>query len=433
MSFLRLYAESNLLQIASYAIQLISSIILARSLGPEGKGAYSAALAIQEIVFYLFLFGVGNGILYAAAKKQEKAPEIAFQAILISLFNGTLSALVLVLLGVFKNPLVRNLEPVFLFLVAPAALTAVFLSNMNYLLMARGGIREAYFINFLSSTIQCLLFVAAWISGKLNVFSALFLFAASNFLIAAIQFYVIAKIIGFKPIFSLELIKDILFISRKAYFISLMGYIIVRSDLVILNSIRGNYEVGIYSVAAALASKMLILTSPISHILAPRTIKEPEAQVEFLLKVSRTLVFFLSLLLFVADVLYYPAVYVLYGKEFVKSIVPFLILNPGILFLSLANTIYPYFLSRGLPAITLIAPFSAATANIFLNIILIPYFGYNAAAFTSSLSYLIYYVIFLGYFLKMEKKKLKEALIPRSEEIVTIFRRIYKNLPEVKL
>lgn len=424
MSFLRLYAESNLLQIASYAVQLISSIILARALGPEGKGAYSAAIAIQEIVFYLFLFGIGNGILYAAAKKKEKAPEIAFQAILISLFNGTLSALVLILLGVFKNPLVRNLEPVFLFLVAPAALTAVFLSNLNYLLMGKEKIREAYFVNFLSSTIQCLLFVAAWALGWLNVFNALFLFSASNFLIAAIQFYLVVKKIGIKPAFSSEIIKEILFISRKAYLISLMSYIIVRSDLIILNSIRGNYEVGIYSVAAALASRMLILTSPISNILAPRTIKEPEAQVDFLLKVSRVLVFAMGLLLLFADILYYPAVYLLYGKEFVSSLIPFLILNPGILFLSLANTIYPYFLSRGLPKISLIAPLTAAAANIALNIILIPYFGYNAAAFTSSFSYLIHYFMLLSSFLKTEKRKLKEALIPGKEEIGEFFQRL---------
>jgi O-antigen/teichoic acid export membrane protein len=203
-----------------------------------------------------------------------------------------------------------------------------------------------------------------------------------------------------------------------------MAYIIVRSDLVILNSIKGNYEVGIYSVAAALASKMLILTSPISNILAPRTIKEAEAQVEFILKVSRTLVFAMSLLLLIVDILYYPAVYVLYGKEFTKSMVPFLILNPGILFLSLSNTVYPYILSRGLPKISIIAPFSAATANIFLNIILIPYFGYNAAAFSSSLSYLIYYSLILRYFLKNERKKLRDAILPEKQEIAELLTRI---------
>lgn len=428
MSFLRTFLESNASQLLSNVFQLITSILIARYLGPSGKGAYSSTIAIEEIILYLFLFGIGNGILYSASKRKSEIKKINFHASFLSIISGVLASGVIVLLSLTENPIVKNLNPVYLLLISPLPLIAIWFSNFNYFLMSQEKYRLVYFLSWFSSALQLVFIIFAIVLGKLNIYTAFIILISANAIPLLIQLAYAYRTFGISFGLNKEIIKEIFFISRKSYFISLMIYIIVRSDLIILNSIRGNYETGIYSISAALASKMLILTSPITAILAPKAIRDLKSQIEFQKKVFRNLLFFFTGLIVLADILYIPAVKILYGQQFVKSFSSFLILNPGILFFSLVNSISPYFLAKGIPLISLISPLASATLNIVLNLILIPYFGYNAAAFTSSLSYFLHFSLLTWYFIREEKVALRELFVPQKDEILYIFKKLASRL-----
>ncbi len=425
MSFLRLFVETNSVQVISNIIQLITSIILARGLGATGKGAYSATQAILEIITYLFLFGLGTSILYAGSRYRDKKSVVAFLAAFFSFFTGIFAALAIIMLATTKNPVVSNLRPEYLLIVAPVALFAIFQSNLTYLLYSQEKYRQANLRIVISNIVMLIFFAVLYFSGKMTVKSALFATLAANIVSALFYLVVVVRQIGIEPVLDKVLIKQMLSLSLKSYLISLMGYIIVRSDLIILNSIKGNYETGIYSIAGALAGKFLLIGSSINTIISPRVIKDPESQFQFQLKATRILAFFMFFVIFLADILYYPAVYTLYGKEFTKSLVPFLILNPGIIALCLNSSLFPYFTSRGLPQISIFAPFTAATLNIVLNLILIPYFGYNAAAATSSLSYITQLIILAGYIIKKENVTFSMMFRPQKQEIIELFNRFF--------
>jgi O-antigen/teichoic acid export membrane protein len=431
MSFLRYFAETNFTQIISNIIQLITSVIITRELGRAGKGAYSASYALMEIVVYLFIFGVGQSILYAGSKFKEKTPRVAFHAALFSFFFGSLAGLTLVILASTNTPLTRNLKDEYVLVIAPLAVMSIFFSNFSYLLISQQRYRMNNFLNLMSASSQLLFLLILVFLNSLTIYTGLLVLNISSGLALLIQLVYVYREFGFIPKIDPELIKTMFRVSYKAYFITLMNYIILRSDLVLLNSIKGNADTGIYSISAALAGKMLLFSSPVYYILSPRVISSPKENLSLQAKVARNLVFFMTSLLIIADLLYAPAVRILYGSQFVISWQPFLILNIGILFLSTTNALSPYFVSKGYPPISILTPLIAAATNVILNLLLIPFWSYNAAALTSSISYLIYYLVFAGYISKNEGIALKDFLIPRRYEVVELINRIFGSLKSI--
>lgn len=429
--FIRLFFETNSAQLISNIIQLLASIIIARGLGPAGKGAFSATQAILEIVIYLFLFGFGRSILYAGSKYAERKSTVAFLASFYSFLTGVTASGVIVFLSLVQNAIVKNLNPIYLLIVAPVAVLAIIQSNFTYLLYSQEMYRQANIRNILANLILFLFYAILFVTGKMNVQSALFVTLAAN--IVSVTFYitVVNRKIGFKFNFDRSLMSEMLRLSLKSYFISLMAYIIVRSDLIILNSIKGNYQTGIYSIAAALAGKFLLIGSSVSSILSPRVIRDPSKNFAFILKVTRTLLVFMIVTVIIADLAYYPAVVLLYGKEFGKSLIPFLILNPGIIALCLNSSLFSYFTARGFPPVSIIAPFAAASLNIILNLILIPHYGYKAAALTSSVSYLLQLIITAVYIRIKENVSYREIFIPSFREIQELIERIFSAFNKI--
>lgn len=424
MSFLRQFVETNATKFISIVLGTITSIIIARALGPTLKGEYSSVFALYEIVVYLSLFGISSSIVYSGARNLEKARKVTFLALFFALTNGAIGTTALVLLALIDNPLNKNVTPEYLLYIAPLTILSIGSSYFSYLLLSRQLVSEMNFAALLSSTLQALAVFSLAAFHLLSIKNLISL----NYCVSLVVFvYLLAtslRKIGIRRDFDKALIKEMLTISFKTYLISLMGYIIVRSDVVLLNIFRGNYEVGIYTVAAGLALRILDIPSIAGSLLRPRAIADLRGTIEFQLKVSRIMSAFMAVLLGLAALLIYPAIKILYGNAFLPSVKPFFLLLPGIYFYSAVSQITPYYSASGYPPVTLISPFIAAVSNIFLNFLLIPEYGYNAAAVSSSISYFLFFAIYYVDFYKRERISLRKLLIPDRTDINDLINRL---------
>ena len=98
----------------------------------------------------------------------------------------------------------------------------------------------------------------------------------------------------------------------------------------------------------------------------------------------------------------------LYGKAFAGAIVSTQILLVGTIFSSCAQVSMQYFFSMGKPQIHLITTSCSLLINIFLNLWLIPIKGITGAAIASCISYFIYGVFYLVFFIKKEQFSIYE-------------------------
>jgi O-antigen/teichoic acid export membrane protein len=173
----------------------------------------------------------------------------------------------------------------------------------------------------------------------------------------------------------------------RSYLACFIAFLIIRSDMLLVNYFLGTAEAGVYSVAANLADLLLVFPTAVGTMLFPRISAEPTDRGALTAAACRHTAAFMVLLCVVAGATAQPVIHLLYGKAFGGAVFPFLLLLPGILALSLETIFMNDLAGRGLPPIVLVVPSVGLILNLALNLAFIPRFGLPAAAGSSSLAY----------------------------------------------
>jgi O-antigen/teichoic acid export membrane protein len=202
----------------------------------------------------------------------------------------------------------------------------------------------------------------------------------------------------------------------RAYTAALLAYLIVRSDMLLVNAMRGAADAGIYSIAVQISDLIYLLPMSIGMVLFPRLARHGKGDPVFALKVTRHTAFLLFLLCAAAAVLARPAVELLYGPAFVPAVRALWWLLPGIWAYGVANQIATQLASTGMPlaAVWIWAP--PLAINLLLNLSWIPRWGIEGAAASSTLAYVIVLVLHLAVWRSRVRGSVSEALILRGSD-----------------
>jgi len=110
-----------------------------------------------------------------------------------------------------------------------------------------------------------------------------------------------------------------------------------------------------------------------------------------------------------------------YGATFDHMYIPFLLLVPGILGLSSLGFISAYYAGKNKVIVNLTGTSLALAVVITGDILFIPHFGINAAAFISSVAYLTCYFYILLRYKKEYNVPVKDFFIPGGAD----FKKVY--------
>lgn len=91
-------------QLAIFGIMTVQSIVLARLLGPEGRGEYATAIVYSQTLLYVGLLGTLFSIARRAGRDVESRPELANAALRTGLTTGTMTMAVAMVLGAVALP-----------------------------------------------------------------------------------------------------------------------------------------------------------------------------------------------------------------------------------------------------------------------------------------------------------------------------------------
>ena len=177
-------------------------------------------------------------------------------------------------------------------------------------------------------------------------------------------------------------------IGAQTYPASVSGYFSYRADVLVLSAILGEASsIGLYTFAVSLAELAFMIPDSVSTVFYPRVAGMERKEADLLApQVSRFTVLVTALgvlgllpLAWVMTSFILPA----YGA----SIVPFLILLPGIVALSVSKVVSGYISGLGLPLAVARASLANLGINVIANVILIPIIGIAGAALASLISY----------------------------------------------
>ena len=424
--------ESSVITFSSrvliFALGFIASIVLARALGPTGRGIFAVIVLIPAVMLRLGSLGIEAANVYFTGSKRYEIEDIVSNSLVSSILLG----LVLILsffgisrLGIFQDFLNSNrISPFYLWLMVltiPFSLLCEFLKNI---FLGKEKIITFNKIGIFQTTFQLIAIVVFLLILRRGVFGAVFSYVLAAIGVSLFAIVLIRKVAKVSVSFNRKLFGDSAKYGLKAYFGNLAQFLNYRLDMFLVAVFLAPAAVGYYSIAVGIAERLWMLPGAVATVMFPRvsSLEDTEAN-KLTPRVVRHTFFITFVLSLILLFLGKPLIKLLFGSAFLPSVMPLLILLPGIIALGGAKVLSADLAGRGKPQIGSYAAFTSLAINVPLNLYLIPKWGICGAAFASSVAYIVATLIVIIAFVKISRKSWLETLLIRKQDF-----RDYRNL-----
>lgn len=400
---------------------LATSIITARYIGPEGNGIIAGLLVYPSLFMSIGSLGIQQATTYFLGREIFTEDQIKTAITQIWLFTTILSLVICFALMYYFSNSGQNLQLVILALIPiPFALFNTYNSGI---FLGKNDIKTYNKINWIPTFIifiGSILFVVTikWdVAGAMiaSIGGPVFMFFVLLFKNKFIQFF------SFK--YEWKIIKQMLslgLIYALSLFIINLNY---KLDIVVLDKLSTPYDLGIYSKGNGITSylwqiPMLFSTIVFARSAVSKNEKAFSYKVAQLLRVSFVFIGLASVLMIIFSELIIVG---MYGEEFRDSISVLNYLLPGVVILTIYKVMNMDLAGKGKPWIAMYAMVPALIINLVLNIILIPSYGANGAAISSTFSYSFAGILFLYFYSRTVNIPIKTILKFKKSDFTPIF------------
>ena len=406
-------------QIIGVILGLAAAIIIARVLGPSGKGAYTLIILVPTLLATFGTLGIGVANLYFVGKKKYKLVDITSNSVVLASGLGILFAATFLAYFYYFHPsFLKGADPLCILIVTLVLPFSLLTAYFSHILLGEQKINKYNLIHLvqISSFLLFLLFFLFIIEQSVLSTIMAWVFATLVTTVTAILLVRRLTPIGFS--FHFPLFKDSIKFGVQGYLGNALSFLNYRVDMFIVNFFMGVTFVGYYSVAVALAEALWFFPGAVGTIMLARTprLNSEEAN-ESTPRICRNTIF-LTLL---AAVLLFgfgkTIINLLFGASFLPALKPMWILLPGIVAFSINKVLCNELIGRGKPLIGAIAATVSLIINIPLNILLIPMWGISGAAFASTVSYSVCSIVPLIAFMRISRNGLFDTIIIKPQDL----------------
>lgn len=376
---------------------LVTSIVLARGLGASGRGTLAVAFNMTLMLVQIGGFGITSANPYFAARSPSSVGRIAWNSLWGAFVLGALFAAVglavrAVAPGVLEG--VTWLEAAIGFSAIPFALASQFLQSI---LLGQGRTVAYNVVEAVVGIGAVVALVVGFAALDMGVAGALAVLAGQQ-LVAALAFAVLlsGSLRGRRPRPDLTLARTMMGYSFRMYVATLVAYLVVRIDMLLVNGMLGASEAGRYAVAVALADGMVLIPTAVGVNLFPRVARGGTTETSA--EVFRTVGLLYGLLCLVSIPLASVGVRVLYGEAFSEAAGLYLWLLPGIYCLGMLSILSHHFAGRGFPLEAMLVWFVGLAVNIVINLLFLREHGTEVAAIASSVAYAVLFGLHVAMF-----------------------------------
>lgn len=386
-AFVRAVAGTYATRVALVVLGMITSIIVARALGPAGRGLYAVALTVGAVGVQFGHVGLHAANTYYVARDRRLLPALLGNSLVASLVVGGVGSLLawgLFLARPGWAP-VHGLLLALALLWVPFGLGDTLLQN---LLIGIDRVRAYNVVTLVTKVLGLALLVVVVLAGWVNV-PVVFATGLATVVTALVwQAGLLRRLAGAAGP-SVALFRSSLRYGGKAYLANFFSFLVLELDILMLQYLRGAEATGYYSIAAAMGNMVYMLPVVIGTILFPRLAAEADVRVRWRRALRAALGVGVALVpgLVGLALLARPLVSALYGVAFAPAVPPFLWLAPGLVFLSLSTVLGTVMGASGMPAYAIVPSLVAAALNVALNLVLIPRMGATGAALASTITY----------------------------------------------
>ena len=378
-------------------VSLGSGIIIARTLGPDGRGVYAVATAIGTIGAQFATLGLHASNTYLVAQDRKLLPALIGNTLGVSITVGGVLGIFVVACAVF-GPCPDIIQGGMVWLAAAAIPIYTALMLLQNLLL---GLYETSRFNateigenlFGFALLVCLV-LFGWENPFTVYGSALMVSLGVAVVVAR---WLVNNAGGIR--LSVILLKNNLGFNTRAYLSTLFFLLVARIDVLLIAHFLDEAQTGLYAVAYSIGEMLAMIAVVTGSILFPRLVRESDSAARWQIasRTALTIGLLVSLIGVVSLPIADELVSLLFGTVYRPSASAYAYLVPGMICLSVNSIIMNYYASEGMPPIVVVAPLLAVLAKLALGFHLIPTYGIDGAALSTSFTYAIVLIVTLVY------------------------------------
>jgi Membrane protein involved in the export of O-antigen and teichoic acid len=396
MASLSVYVSTYGVRLFATFASLLTSVILARGLGPAGRGDVTAFIAGISLLVQFSGFGLSSSSVVELGERPDRVREVGavlFGATLVVLPLAALSA---VLLGEFGG---AAFPPVLIALAVGWPVAQLLGLNVQAAFLGLGQYRWFNGLELASRGLSLVAIAALFLVTAPSAVQVLTVLFAAETTVVAVGVGMFLRRHGWCRRPAPELTRRMVLAGLRAYLTLMPAYVIVRSDVLLVRGWRGAAETGVYAVAAQVVTLLWMLPQVAGQVLFSDITRSTE-RAAATARVTGATFWLLLAACVVAAALGYPAITLVFGARFAGAYPLLLLLLPGALALGVEITVVQYFNAHGFPVIIFKYWLWAVGVNLLINVLAIPSMGATAAAVSSSVSYALVAVLVVRLFVR---------------------------------
>jgi len=423
-----------LTRLAGMVIVLLSSVLLARVLGPEGRGVFTLLLLVPSLATSLGVLGFEQANAVYAGLEPRRRRALVWQSTGVALTVGGIVAAAGAAYLIAGAP---GFEPL---AATPTGLVLLLLATIPARLIVEywGGILRGMnrirLLNVFEVATRVVPFVglvmlvwafdlgvvgAAWTDALASVGNALLL----SVMLAAVGAW------G-RPEWDSTLWRRVVSFALPAHVSTIAAYLNYRVDEFIVAGFLPIDQLGLYTIAVGMAERIWIIPGSVATVLLPYLTNQRDGDAAVSAAICRHVALWTGVVCGVVFVLANPLVTMLFSSSFAGAVRPLRWLLPGIFTLCIGKVLVAEILAREKPRYTVWASGAAVVTNVVGNLLLVPRIGIDGAAIASSVSYSVLSAMLIVYYLRVTGRRWS-VLVPRPRDVsvyFTVWRRTRNRL-----
>lgn len=397
-------------------LSVFSVVILAKALGPEGRGILAMLLIYPQLFTSIAEGGMRQATVYYTGRQSISDARIFGASIVYTLVSCLVfSSLIFYLL--YRSEEFDYTLPMMLAasLMLPVAL---FMNAIRGVFLGKQHIRPFNTSQWLQKVVLVALFALLYALGWLTVETAVLCMLGATLLgfLPALVFF-------FRTLFvRMEFNAGALWLMMRKGAVFAAALFLIEAnyklDILLLGWLSTREEVGLYAVAVSVGEMLWQLPAAVGLVVFSRSANVKDAtrwHAELARSVRISL--WVTLMGALALLVIAPPLFdLLFGDDFSRSAAMTLWLLPGLVLMVVFKLLNMDLAGKGKPYVSLFIMLPALGLNVALNYLLIPQLGGNGAAIASTISYLTAAIIMLWVYCRMHDLRARDFLIIRADD-----------------
>jgi O-antigen/teichoic acid export membrane protein len=374
-------------------VTFATAVVIARELGPTGRGLYAVAAAAGAIGLQFSNLGLHLSNTYYVAKYRALLPALIGNSLAVVFACCVIMALIGI--GFAFWPKVSPVHGTLLLLaLASVPVGLAYLLTQGLLL----GVNEVRAYNQIECGSKLLVLALICVPALVHrgTVELLFGMTLSSVILSFIwALLYLRRASTNPPELSFAVFRQSISTGINAYMILFFGFLVLRIDLLMVKYMLGATEAGYYSISQVLAENTMMFPVVVGSLLFPKlsAIEEKEEKLRLANKAVLVTAALMLPVVVIAALVSAPVISLAFGRTFLPAASPFAWLMPGTYFLGIEAVMVQLLNSEGFPPIIVVAWIADTILNVALNFWAIPRYGIAGASIVSSVCYFLMFVL----------------------------------------